>query len=288
MAFLSKKNIERFSANYAIGAVFIILIIKFVAWTQTNSLSIFTSLIDSSLDIMVSILNMIAIRYALKPSDEDHKFGHTAIEDIVGIAQSVFILASAIFIMFEGINRFIYPAEIENNSAGIWIIIISTVITLSIVLVQKYTIKRTNSHIIEVDSIHYASDFLSGFLIIISLLFSGKAGYFIDIIVAFIISGYLMSGAWKIGLRSFNNLMGKETDEKIITEIRSIIQLNSRIIGFHNLKTRHMGRKIVIQVDIDVSNSLSLVEAHEIADELQKTVMEKIPDSEIIVHMDPH
>lgn len=288
MAFFHKKNIEKFTANYAIAAVFVILIIKLVGWTSTNSLSIFTSLIDSSLDIVMSVLNMLAIRYALKPSDEDHKFGHTAIEDIAGIIQSVFIVSSALFIVFEGINRFANPAEIQNNSTGVWIMVFSILITFSIIIVQKYAVKKTGSQIIEADSLHYISDFISGALIIVSLFFVGSSGYYLDIIVAFLISAYLLKGAWKIGFRSFNHLMGREADDDVIREIRSMIQLDSRIIGFHKLKTRYMGRKLIIQVDIDVSSSLSLVEAHSIADELQRTVTGRIPDSEIIVHVDPH
>lgn len=288
MSFLTPKNIEKFSANYAVMAVFVILLIKLVGWTSTNSLSIFTSLIDSSLDILVSVLNAIAIRYALKPSDDDHKFGHTAIEDIVGIAQAVFIVASGVFIFFEGINRFANPGEIENNSTGIWIIITSTLITLSIILVQKYAISKTKSQIIEADSLHYTSDFLSGILIVVSLFFTGKAGYFLDIAVAFLISVYLVSGAWKIGFRSFNNLMGKEADDKTVNEIKSIIQLNSQIIGFHDLKTRYMGRKLIIVVDIEVLKTLDMVTAHSIADELEKTLKESFGDIEVTIHIDPH
>ncbi|MDX1950494.1 MAG: cation diffusion facilitator family transporter [Rickettsiales bacterium] len=288
LAKLSNKSLEKFAGNYAVGAVFIILALKLIGWVQTNSLAILTSLFDSSLDILVSILNLIAIKYAQKPADEDHKFGHTGIEDIIGFAQSVFIFSIAIFIGYESINRIFYPSEIINNTLGIWVILVSTLINLSVVGLYKYTFKRTKSQIIESDSLHYVSDFFTNILVISSLIFIGEAGYYFDISAAIFISAYMLLGSTKIAKRSFDNIMGKEANEEILEKIKSIIHLNSKIIGFHNLKTRYMGRKLIILVDIDISDKLSFLEAHNIADELEKKLKTEFEDCEVTIHTDPH
>ncbi len=285
---ISDKSLEKFAANYAVGAVFIILALKLIAWVQTNSLSILTTLFDSSLDIFISLINLFAIKYAQKPADDDHKFGHTGIEDIAGFAQSIFIFAIALFIGYEALNRFFYISEVENNNFGIWAILVSTLINASVVALYKYTFNRTKSQIIEADSIHYVSDFFTNVIVISCLTLRGEIGYFFDIAVAIFISIYMVLGSVKIFKRSFDNIMGKEADEETIEKIKSIIHLNSKIIGFHNLKTRFMGRKLIILVDIDISDAISFVEAHNIADELEKNLKLEFSECDVNIHTDPH
>ena len=112
-----------------IVALFLILI-KLFAWFITDSVSILSSLIDSSFDAVASILNFIAVRHALVPADRHHRFGHGKAESISGLAQSVFIFASVIFLLTEVIFRFIYPKVIENSLEGIIIIFISLFVTI--------------------------------------------------------------------------------------------------------------------------------------------------------------
>ena len=64
---------------------------KIAGWVMTDSLSMLSSLVDSLFDVLVSVMNLFAVRYALKPADDDHRFGHTSIEDIVGLVQFAFI-----------------------------------------------------------------------------------------------------------------------------------------------------------------------------------------------------
>ncbi|NDG98598.1 MAG: divalent metal cation transporter FieF, partial [Proteobacteria bacterium] len=74
-----------------------------------DALSLMASLADSILDVIASLVNLFAVRYALQPADEDHRFGHGKAEDIAAFAQSAFIAGSALFIVIEAIGRTINP-----------------------------------------------------------------------------------------------------------------------------------------------------------------------------------
>ena len=75
-------------ASYAsVCVASILLLIKLIAWWKTDSLAMLSSFTDSLFDVLMSVVNMLAVRYALKPADDDHRFGHTGIEDIAGLAQ---------------------------------------------------------------------------------------------------------------------------------------------------------------------------------------------------------
>jgi ferrous-iron efflux pump FieF len=282
----SKLNIR--AGIFAIATAGSLIALKLYAWVETDSLSIFSSLIDSSLDLATSVINLLAIGYALKPADDDHPYGHDSIEDIVGLLQAAFIFGSGFFICYEGLQRFYRPVTITNNDLGISVMIISILFTVALVTYQKITIRKTRSIVVESDSIHYVTDVLSGALIIISLLLSRSAELsFIDPVLAIAISIYIALTAFKIGKRAFDNLMNKEIDIKDKNRIIEIINSNKKHNGFHDMKTRSSGNKIFIQFDLEMDGSLSLQQAHDIAQEVMDSIMKEYKNSEVVIHFDP-
>ncbi len=267
-------------------ATFLVLL-KLYAWVITDSLSLFSSLLDSSFDVAVSIINLLAIRYALKPADDEHPYGHESIEDIVGLLQGAFIIGSACFIFYEALQRFFKPVTVSDNTLGIIIMIISVILSIILVIYQRLIISKTHSKVVEADSVHYLSDILSGLLVIISLTFSQKLGFgYIDSIFAIIISLYISFSAFKIARRSYDNLMNKEISVEDKNRIVEIIKSNNKIFGFHNLKTRYSGSKIFIQFDIELEGSITLKAAHDISDEITHAILWEYPNTEIIIHFD--
>ena len=267
---------------------FILLIIKAYGWIITGSLSILSSLLDSTLDLIISLLNMVAIFYAAKPPDEDHRFGHNSIEDIVGLAQASFITASGLFILYEAIHRFFVPTQIIHHEAGILVMSISLVASLIIVIYQKLVFKKTKSVIVESDMMHYLTDFLINGAIIVSLLAMSKnRSSIIDPILASIIAFYIIYAAKNIGIKAFNALMDHELkpDEKL--KIKTLIKSDPNIKGCHELKTRRSGSRIFMQLHIELDHKLSLKAGHDIADKLEKRIQNLWEQTEIIIHTDP-
>jgi ferrous-iron efflux pump FieF len=262
----------------------LLIILKIYGWVLTGSLSIFSSLVDSFLDIIVSTINLFAIFYALKPADEDHRFGHTAIEDIAGLGQAAFIFGAALIILLEGFNQFFNPLAILYSHVGINIMLIVIFFNLALVIFQKYASRKTNSLIVSADSVHYETDVLMNLGIIFSLYLNIK---YLDPILAIIIALYISKSAWKIGVRAFNNLMSKEMPEEMKQKIYKIIAEQSGIKGFHQLKTRFSGRKAFIQMHIELSKALSLLEAHHITDKLEHDLAKEFADLDVIIHQDP-
>jgi len=279
-----KLNIRTLAFTVVLSLSLVIL--KTYGWLQTDSLSILTSLLDSSLDVIVSLLNACAVLYAVKPADSEHRFGHNSIEDIVGLIQATFIGASGLFILFEAAFRISTPTEVLNTGLGIKIMILSIFTTLLIVLYQSVTYRKTKSIVLQADLLHYLSDFLVNLAIIASLYLHNKYAQ-LDTIIASIIAFYIISAAIKLGRRAFNNLMDKQLGEEDIKKIKAIIKKHKDILGYHALKTRRSGSKKFIQLHIDLKASLNLEKDHEIADKLERDLMKISPDTEVIVHTDP-
>ncbi len=281
-----KMNLK--AGMLAISVAGTLMLIKLYAWIQTDSLSIFSSLIDSSLDVATSLINFLAITYALKPADDDHPYGHDSIEDIVGLIQASFIFGGAFFILYEAMQRLHSPVVVSHNTLGINIMIFSILATLALVVVQKIIVRRTKSLVVEADSMHYVSDIFSGLLIILSLYLTKNSELsFIDPILAVLIAVYISHSAIKIGRRAFDNLMDKEIPEKDKLRVIELINANKKHNGFHDLKTRTNGNKYFIQFDLEMDGTLTLEKAHDIADEIMHAIYHEYPISEVVIHFDP-
>lgn len=290
---MSKKNKHNYKLNcqaliIAITISILLVLLKSYGWFKTDSVSFLSSLLDSSLDVLISVLNILAIFYAAKPADEKHKFGHNSIEDIAALVQASFIAASGLFLLYEAANRFNNPQIISEAGLGIRIILLSMLATFIIIITQTYIAKKTNSLILKADLLHYSTDFLVNATIILSLYLASKAEYsYFDPIIACMIAIYILTAAKKIGFNAFNNLMDHELPPEYVAKIINFIKEDKNILDYHKLKTRRSGSKAFIQLHIEVSALINVKEAHDIADNLEQKIESLAEEAEAIIHIDP-
>jgi len=274
--------------TYASVATAVILIIaKAIAWYMSGSIGILASLIDSLMDSFASIINLFAVRYALMPADEDHPYGHGKAEPLAGLAQASFIAGSAVFLIFNAVQRLQNPQALSHNSAGIIVMVFSIILTVFLVLYQRHVVKITNNLAIKADSLHYLTDLLTNFSILIALYLTIKGYLWADAVFAILIALYIFKSAFQIGNDAFQQLMDKKLDSKTEDMIIQTIHSCDQALGYHDFRTRQSGKNKFIQLHLELDDRLSLLEAHAIADGLEKKLMALIPDAEVIIHEDP-
>jgi ferrous-iron efflux pump FieF len=274
--------------TYASVATAIILIIaKAIAWYMSGSIGILASLIDSLMDSFASIINLFAVRYALQPADDDHHFGHGKAEPLAGLAQASFIAGSAVFLIFNAIQRLQTPQELTNSSIGIAVMVFSIIVTIFLVLYQRHVVKITNNLAIKADSLHYLTDLLTNVSILIALYLTTQGYLWADAAFAIAIALYIFKSAIEIGKDAFAHLMDKKLDEKTEELIVKTIKEAQGTLGYHDLRTRQSGKDKFIQFHLELDDTLSLIDAHAIADGLEKKLMALIPDAEVMIHEDP-
>jgi ferrous-iron efflux pump FieF len=287
---ISKKHerLMRMATYFSVATASIIIVIKVIAWVYTDSISLLASLADSVLDVIASLVNLFAVRYALQPADEDHRFGHGKAEEIAAFAQSAFIAGSALFIIIEAIRRAINPQILQNEPIGIAVMLVSIVLTVGLISFQKHVISQTNSSVIKADFLHYITDLFVNILVIASLTASMfmDIGY-IDTIISFIIAAYIFKGAWGVGRGAFDNLMDKEMPDSDRFKIMECVLSNKNVHGMHDLRTRISGMKNFIQFHVELDGDMTLKVADKIADNLELNLKGLFPNAEIIVHQDP-
>ncbi|MGB3313553.1 MAG: cation diffusion facilitator family transporter [Albidovulum sp.] len=278
------------SAGLASVSVAVILVaLKLWALGTTSSLSVAASLADSALDLMMSLGGLMAILYAARPADEDHAFGHTSVEDLAALAQSVFILISGSVIGWSAIARLLSkdPVPLAGQAGGIAVMVVSILLTLALVLWQRRVARRTGSKVVAADSLHYMSDLMPAVGAIAALWISRRFGVgHVDSVVALAAASILMIGAVRIGKGAWDALMDRRADPAVIAGIAGIATDWPGVRGFHDLKTRMAGSRIFVNIHIELDGDQTLREAHSIGAGLRRRIIDTYPQCDVIVHKD--
>lgn len=275
-------------ATYASTSTACILIaVKLAAWLLTGSISILASLIDSLMDSLASIINLLAVRYSLTPADGDHRFGHGKAEPLAGLAQAGFICGSAVFLIFHAIDRLRYPTPLRDIDIGIAVMVFATLATAALLAYQYHVIKHTQSTAIRADALHYATDMLTNISIILALILATFGWDWADTVFAIGIAIYIFYSAINIGNEAFQQLMDHELDDGIKKQILQLALENPDVQGVHDFRTRQSGQSKFIQLHLELDDKLLLIQSHAIADAVEQAICELIPGAEVIVHQDP-
>ncbi|MDO8606056.1 MAG: cation diffusion facilitator family transporter [Phaeospirillum sp.] len=276
-------------ATYASTATAGLLIaVKLAAWVATDSVALLSTLIDSTLDLAASLINLMAVRQSLQPADAEHRFGHGKAEALAGLGQAAFIVGSGGLLLIQASGRLAHPEPIAHGEWGIAVMLFSIVATVALVVYQRSVIARTGSLAISADSLHYVGDVMINLSVIVSLLLSMGPGWVIaDPLFAIAIAGWLLINAWQIMRGSLDTLMDHELPEEARTRILAIADSHPEVLSHHDLRTRTSGRQGFIQLHLELPADLPLVQAHRIADEVETAILKEFPHFEVIIHEDP-
>jgi ferrous-iron efflux pump FieF len=275
-------------ATYASVSVAAVLIVaKSVAWGMSGSVSLLATLIDSSLDAIASLINLVAVRHALTPADREHRFGHGKAEALAGLGQALFILGSACYLLVTAADRLLEPVQVEGSGIGIAVMLFSILLTLGLLRFQHHVIQATGSTAIQADSLHYRSDLMVNASVVLALLLStwGWPGF--DALFAAAIALYILWSAWQILVQSYDHLMDRELPDADRQRIGAIVAAHPEVRGWHDLRSRRSGIAQFIQLHIELDDDLRLLEAHRISDEVESELTQVYPGAEVIIHIDP-
>ena len=281
-------RLMRWASIASMSVATVLIAAKTGAWLVTDSVSMLSSLIDSSLDLVSSLITFIAIRAALTPADADHRFGHGKAEALAGVAQAGFIAASAGGLLLTVADRFLHPRPVQQEMVGAVVSAIAIVLTFGLMLFQGHVVRRTGSLAVTADRAHYTTDFVTNIAVGVGIWLSSRfAEPMIDLAVAVGVAFYLGSGAWHIGRHAIDVLMDRELPNEDRRRILEIVRRHPGVRSVHDLRTRSSGLNQFIQLHLVLHPTMSLGRAHVISDSVEAAIREAFPQAEVIVHIDP-
>jgi len=281
------KKVKKASLFGIIGNIFL-FVIKMLISLFINSQAMLADTLNSGGDILSSIITFIGNKIASKPSDDDHNLGHGKAEYIYSMLISEIIILSFLSILKSSIINLINK---EIYTFSYWLIIIcliTIVIKLFLYLYTKTIAKEENNLLIKANSIDHRNDMIITFLNLISIIFAYFNIYYIDSIVAIIISLWIIISSIKLFIQSYDVLMDKAISEETKNKVLEIINSHKEIVRIQHFNSTPVGYKYQISFTIFVDGNLTTFESHKIADDLEKEIDTKIDEIYLtVIHVNP-
>jgi cation diffusion facilitator family transporter len=275
-------------ATFAALAVALTLALaKAIAWWLSGSVSLLAGLTDSLLDGAASLLNLIAVHYALRPADEDHRYGHGKAEALAGLGQALFIGISALVVGGHGVDRLLNPQPLSAATLGIAVMLLSLALTAALLLFQRHVVRETGSTAIRADSLHYRSDLLLNASILLALLLASFGWPQLDALFGIGIAFYILWSALSIAREASAVLMDKELAPELSERMHLLARGIPGVLGVHDLRTRMSGTHWFVQLHVELSGELSLLQAHVLCEEVEHAIRAEFSRAEVLVHADP-
>jgi cation diffusion facilitator family transporter len=284
---LEHARLLRLATRASLAVASVLIVAKAVAWWLSGSVSLLAGLTDSLLDGAASFLNLLAVHYALRPADDDHRYGHGKAEALAGIAQALFIAVSACLIGFQAIERIQNPQPIGAPGLGIAVMLLSLALTVALLTLQHKVIKETGSAAIRADSLHYRSDLLLNLGILLALVLAWFGWQSLDAWFGLGISLYILWSAFQIAKETVAVLMDEELPVDVSARMLELACSVPGVLGAHDLRTRISGNHWFVQLHLELPGNLTLAVAHGISDQAAEAIHREYPKAEVLVHADP-
>lgn len=287
---MSKVKTAKKTSYFSIASNTLLAIGKWLAGYFGNSYALIADAIESTADIFASTLVLLGIRYASKPPDEDHPYGHGRIEPLITFVVVGFLIVSATIIAITSIENIKTPHELPKPF---------TLFVLGAIIAWKETsyhlvirkAKITKSSSLKADAWHHRSDAITSVAAFIGIsiaLIFGQGFESADDWAALFASFIILYNSYKIIKPAFGEIMDKGVYKNIEEQVCNFAKTVEGVLDTEKCFIRKSGMTYYVDLHIIVDKNISVKEGHDIAHHLKSEVMEKMPDiANILIHVEP-
>lgn len=283
---LLKQKIQRWIVCVSV----LILVGKFIAFYVTNSVGILTDAMESIVNVIAGFISLYSLRWAARPKDKEHPFGHGKMELISASIEGLLISIAGGMIIYEGVQRLFSPSEIQKLDIGIWVVAAAGLINY---LMGWYSIrmgKQFNSIALVAGGKHLQSDTYSTIGLVAGLLLLYYTNIsWIDSALALIFGAIIVITGISILRKTIANLLDKADDEVLNSLAKSINEHRCPDwIDIHNTKVIKYGGFLYIDCDLTLPWYYNIIESHQACEKLKAAFVSNLSDKiQISIHSDP-
>lgn len=263
--------------------------IKLTVGILMGSVAVLSEAIHSGLDLLAAIIAYYAVGKSGKPADERHPYGHGKWENVSGVVEALLILAAAIYIIYEAAQRLMGEAEIEHLGLGTVVMAISALVNW---FVSRYLFKvarETRSVALEADAWHLRADVYTSIGVLAGLVLIAVTKITIlDSVAAIIVALLIIKSSIQLTINAMGDIFDVKLPAEDEAKVREILSRHEGdCIDFHRLRSRKSGSARFIDMHIVVPRKWSIEEAHKESDRIESEIREALPNTEVIIHIDP-
>jgi ferrous-iron efflux pump FieF len=284
----SDERLNRLATVASVAVAALLVGGKGLAWLFSGSVAVLSSLADSGMDLIASAVTFYTIRFAYRPADRSHRYGHGKAEALGALGLAGFVGATAVLVSVAAVDRLIDPVVIRAPEFGAITMGLSVALTFGLVMFQTRVAERTGSLAIRADRLHYAGDLLTNVAALLALVVVEATGrLWVDPVAGIAIAVYLVWSAVNIARTSLHELLDREVPGADRTSIEAIVLADPDSVGMHDLRTRKTGHTQFIELHLELDESMPIGQAHEVADRIEGALKELYPAAQIIIHQEP-
>ncbi|WP_240759103.1 cation diffusion facilitator family transporter [Lichenicoccus roseus] len=285
----SGASLRRFASQASLAVAIVLVAIKLLAWLATGSVALLTSAVDALVDTSASLVTFFGVRYAERPPDRDHRFGHGKGEAVAGFTQATFLAGAALVLAIQSVQRLVFPERLHDLGIGLWVIAFSLAAATGLVAMQSWVIRRTGSTAIAADRAHYLTDVAVNAAVLLALVVTRLTGWTrVDPAFALVISGGMLWSARGIANEALLQLLDRELPGEERQRIRQAVLACKGARSIHDLRTRFAGDRTFVEYHLEVDGDLSVERGHEIGDITEAAVVAILAGTvEVTAHLEP-
>jgi cation diffusion facilitator family transporter len=275
------------SVSVLVGVI--VLALKYYAFHLTGSVALYSDALESIVNVAASVGALLAIRYSALPADANHPYGHHKAEYFSVVAEGALIIVAAVLIFHEAYGAFLAPRTIEEPAAGLLFNGGASVLNGLWCAVLIAVGRKRRSPALVADGKHLLTDVLSSLGVLAGLTLAIVTGIAVlDPLLAGLVALNILWSGWKLVRESIGGLMDEAVPSETLDKIRGIISANAvGAIEAHDVRTRHAGRRTFIDFHLVVPGTMTVSDAHEICDRIEKALLAEVVDTLITIHVEP-
>ncbi len=289
------RNEKRFVTLVSVAAAVFLTAGKLVVGLITGSLAILSEAAHSALDGLASVMTFFAVRVSDRPADFDHAYGHGKIENLSALLQAALLLVVCLFIVREAAHRIFHRhVAVEANALAFGMVIVSIAIDLWRSRALRRAAVKYKSQALEADALNFTMDLWSSAVVLLGLGLvkygeytgGGEAFHLADAAAALVVTAIIFTGTVRLAKRAVDVLMDR-APAGMRRQVEMIARGVDGVIGVHHVRVRPSGNRLFIDLHVCVARNLGFEPSHRIAEAVENAVRAGVPDSDVIVHVDP-
>jgi cation diffusion facilitator family transporter len=278
---------KRRVALVSVFAAFFLTTSKAVIGILTGSLGILSEALHSGLDLVAAGLTYFAVKASGRPADEDHHFGHGKVENLSAMAETLLLLVTCVWIIYEAFHRLLGGRlDIDVTAWSYLVVVTSIVVDFTRSRALSRVAKRTKSQALEADALHFSTDIWSSAVVFLGLLCTQWGYPAADSFAALIVAAIVISISYSLGRRSIDVLMDKAPERLTATVRREALTI-ADVRGVHDIKVRTSGSEVFVELSIHLDPHLELGTAHGIAHHVAEKIRSSLDRCTVQVHTEP-
>lgn len=266
-----------------------LVLCKLVVGLLCHSVAVLSEAVHSASDLLASVIAYASVRMSDLPPDEDHPYGHGKIESISGLAEALLIVAAALYIIYEAAQKLLRPAlASEPLYLGMAVMALSVVVNFFVCRHLRQVARETDSLALLADAEHLNVDVLTAAGVLVGLALAqctGKA--WMDPVTALVVAVFVLRGAWNLSVEALQPLLDARLPEGEEHLVRDLLDQDERVLGYHKLRTRKSGSQRHVDVHVQLDDHTSLLQAHQVTEELEDAFRQALPGAMVTIHIEP-